>query len=155
MHDFIRNLTNPAILVPLAVGGFFFLVGLLLTIANVRGRLYDRDLHARCTEEIMGTARVDEGYNGENALYSPEIDYQVAGRTYTVKGTTSNNHSQWVTGSRVRVRFDPLDPQTAWLPDDKEDFWLEFGLFAFGALFTLVGGVSMVGGILSGLRSIR
>ncbi|MEK6752658.1 MAG: DUF3592 domain-containing protein [Chloroflexota bacterium] len=51
--------------------------------------------------------------NGGCCTYSPVIEFSVNGQTYTFEGGTASNPPAYQIGERVKVLYDPTDPNTA------------------------------------------
>ncbi|MBI5945986.1 MAG: DUF3592 domain-containing protein [Chloroflexi bacterium] len=55
--------------------------------------------------------------------YTPIVEFQVNGQTYSFKGGISSNPPKYSVGDRVEVRFDPDNPETAQI-DKNVERWL-------------------------------
>ena len=67
-------------------------------------------------ETTTGTVvRMEESSSTEGGccVYSPVIEFDVNGQTYSFEGDTASYPPEYEVGEVVDVRFDPLDPNTA------------------------------------------
>lgn len=55
--------------------------------------------------------------------YSPVIEYQVNGQTYTIEGGIASDPPQYSVGDQVAIVYDPANPQTAQINSLAEN-WL-------------------------------
>lgn len=67
----------------------------------------------------MEESNSDEG----GPVYSPVIEFNVNGQTYTFEGDTASSPPQYKVGQEVRVRYDPSNPNTAQI-DKFTERWL-------------------------------
>jgi hypothetical protein len=66
-------------------------------------------------EITTGTvARLEEStHEGYCCVYSPVVEFQVNGRTYSFENDSASSSPEYQVGSEVQVRYDPADPNTA------------------------------------------
>jgi hypothetical protein len=55
-------------------------------------------------------SRTSEGYC---CVYSPVVEFQVGGQTYSFENDTASSSPEYQVGSEVQIRYDPADPNTA------------------------------------------
>jgi hypothetical protein len=67
-------------------------------------------------EITTGTvARLEESETSEGycCVYSPVVEFQVDGQTYSFEDDTASSSPNYEIGSEVRILYDPADPNTA------------------------------------------
>jgi hypothetical protein len=82
---------------------------------------YRLETNGAVTEGVV--IEMDESTTDGSTTYSPIIEYQVNGQTYTFDGGISSNPPQYHVGERVSVRYDKADPSTAQI-DKWSERWL-------------------------------
>lgn len=65
-------------------------------------------------------SKTSEGYC---CLYSPVVEFDVNGQTYSIENDNASDSPDYELGSQVRVRYDPVDPSIAQI-DKFSDRWL-------------------------------
>ena len=60
---------------------------------------------------------------GGCCVYSPVVEFQVGGQTYTFESDNASDPPAYRVGQQVDVRYDPADPQTAQI-DNLFERWL-------------------------------
>lgn len=77
-------------------------------------------------EITTGTVvRLEESETSEGAccVYSPVVEFQVNGQTYSFENDTATSAPDYQIGGEVKVRYDPADPNTAQI-DTFSNRWL-------------------------------
>jgi hypothetical protein len=67
-------------------------------------------------ETTTGTVtRLEESETSEGycCVYSPVVEFQVNGQTYSFENGTASSSPEYQVGGEVQVRYDPADPNTA------------------------------------------
>ena len=128
---------NPSALLPFGAG--FMFVGLIFILVGGFLLWRDRKLAARCTASTVGEVtrmirHVDRDSDGTSVTWSPEVAYQVGGVEYTVSSSISKGRPSAHVGDRMTVGYDPYDPATAYLPEEKSE--------SFCRLFIIIGVVT-------------
>ena len=82
---------------------------------------YRLETNGAVTEGIV--IEMDESTTDGSTTYSPIVEYQVDGQTYTFDGGISSNPPQYHVSERVSVRYDKTDPSTAQI-DKWSERWL-------------------------------
>jgi len=69
--------------------------------------------------------RLEEGKTDDGAccVYSPVIEFDVNGQTYSFENKNASESSDYKIGNQVKVRYDPADPNTAQI-DNVVERWL-------------------------------
>ncbi len=65
-------------------------------------------------------SKTSEGYC---CVYSPVVEFEVNGQTYSFENNNASNSPDYEIGSQVKVRYDPADPNTAQI-NEFSDRWL-------------------------------
>ncbi len=65
-------------------------------------------------------SKTSEGYC---CVYSPVVEFEVNGQTYSFENNNASNSPDYEIGSQVKVRYDPADPNTAQI-NEFADRWL-------------------------------
>jgi len=82
---------------------------------------YRLETNGAVTEGVV--IGMDESTTDGNTTYSPVIEFQVDGQSYTFENNISSNPPQYKLGERVAVRYDKSDPSTAQI-DKWTERWL-------------------------------
>jgi hypothetical protein len=103
------------IAVNLLLGGFF-LWGMYAAFTA-----YRLETNGLVTEGVV--IEMDASTSDGSTTYSPIVQYQVDGQTYTFDGGISSNPPQYHVGERVPVRYDSTNPSKAQI-DKWSERWL-------------------------------
>lgn len=82
---------------------------------------YRLETNGAVTEGVV--IQMEESRTDGNTTYSPVIEFQVNGQSYTFENNISSNPPQYEVGDRVAVRYDREDPSTAQI-DKWSERWL-------------------------------
>jgi hypothetical protein len=83
----------------------------------------------------------DRDARGRDAIlvvYTPEVTFIAAGKTYRFKGTTSNSNQFYSVGDKVTVYHDEYDPGIAHMGNE-DGFLASFVVAGIGLVFTGIG----------------
>ncbi len=69
--------------------------------------------------------RLEESSNGDGGccVYSPVVEFQAAGKSYSFEGGTASDPPQYKVNQQVKVRYDPANPANAQI-DSFVERWL-------------------------------
>lgn len=82
---------------------------------------YRLETNGAVTEGIV--IQMDASTTDGSTTYSPIIEFQANGQTYSFDGNVSSNPPQYQVGDKVNVRYDKDDPSTAQI-DKWSERWL-------------------------------
>ena len=94
----------------------FLAVGVLALAGGVQQR-------RRCSASAPGTvsavhSEVQEKGKRRVTVYTPEFQYETGGRTYTMRAPFGSMKREFKEGQAVSIRYDPEDPEKAYVSDD-------------------------------------
>lgn len=130
----------------LVVGGFFVLVGLNFALISLLIKRRAEKRHARCTASGEGrVTRVERDSDDGTVTWIAHIAYQVDGHDYEKLSTSTGKAPALSVHDRVAVAYDPVEPDTAYLPDYDRTGSLHRFMTIFGLLFVGLGIGAAVG----------
>ncbi|MCH9276784.1 DUF3592 domain-containing protein [Bifidobacterium amazonense] len=145
--DGYASLGDPIMLIPALAP---IIVGLIILIPCIKAFFEKDDHHARCTAKIDGVvSEVLEDYDNDGTLWSPVFSYTVAGREYRIESGTWSRPCKLHKGDRVTVHYDPFEPSSAWVKEDRGVSILLIGFAGAAVLDILAGGALLVAWILN------
>lgn len=81
---------------------------------------------------------------GGCCVYSPVVQFEANGQTYTFEGSTASDPPQYKVGEVVNVRYDPADPNTAQIDSIFERWAFPVCIIPSMTLAALVLNISML-----------
>ena len=80
----------------------------------------------RCSAAASGTvsavhAQTQEKGKRRVTIYTPEFRFEADGRTYTMRAHFGSMKRDFQEGQAVTIRYDPADPKTAFVADDRNN----------------------------------
>jgi hypothetical protein len=90
--------------------------------------------------------RMEESNTSEGGccVYSPVIEFDVSGQTFSFEGGNASNPPDYQVGDIVNVRYDPADPNTAQIDSYFERWALPICLIPAMIIATLVTNLFMI-----------
>lgn len=131
-------------------GVFAAIFALIFLAVGVMALVGGAQQSRKCSASASGTVsavRMEQQQKGKRRvnIYTPEFKFEAGGRTYTMRAHFGSMRREFKEGQTVAIRYDPADPQNAYVADDANNssqggiMCLCFGLvLAIGAvmLFT-------------------
>ncbi|MEM1051004.1 MAG: DUF3592 domain-containing protein [Pseudomonadota bacterium] len=123
------------------IGALFAGIGALFLAISAAGYLADQS-HIATAKEAQGTViNLTQSRGSNGPTFAPVVEWRDAkGRRHVLYSNTGSNPPAFARGEKVRVLYDPADPNKAKVDSFGQRFTLILIFAGLGLVFSLIGG---------------
>ncbi|MBO5129330.1 MAG: DUF3592 domain-containing protein [Oscillospiraceae bacterium] len=113
-------------MVEIIFGIFAALFALIFLAVGVLALVGGAQQQRRCrgsAEGIVSAVHTQKQHKGTRGttVYTPEFRFDADGQTYTIKANFASIKQEYQEGQAVTIRYDPANPQNAYVADDPDN----------------------------------
>ena len=137
----------------LTVSATAMVFGLVCIVIFARQFRRQTERRSRCTSTVKGVVSrlIEHDDSDGDTLWSPEFTYTAGGAEHVIRLSTATRPSRWKVGDTAVIRYEPFDPENAYVEGAHGSTIMNIAFIIGGALDFLAGLGCFVYGVMQAL----